>query len=387
MAEPARRVVRTRSTKVAYITTATFGWFIYALGPCLNLLGNQLHYSPVTVSLHMTGYAFGIALGGYLTPRLSARFGRGMSLRLASLGIAVGLTLLTFGPNAYATIAATFLIGVPATTTISLNATFLDKEHGAAAAVALTESNVLAAFAGLISPLVVGLLVGLGYGWRPAVWAAAIAFLLIEWQRGPLDHFDTSQEVAATHAAHNAKLPANFWWAWGLLVAAVGSEFILVLWSGPLLADRAGLGEAATAASLATFTGGLTVGRAFISRLAARFDPEILLRWTFGVPLVAFWGLWLSTNSLVMFASLFTCGLAMSAHWPLGVTRLVRAGRANPDAAAAKTGFSSGGSTAVLPLMLGAAAQQVGIHLAFLLLPVVLAAGLALLFFKPYPAD
>ncbi|MEY3277935.1 MAG: hypothetical protein RLZZ426_421, partial [Actinomycetota bacterium] len=61
----------------------------------------------------------------------------------------------------------------------------------------------------------------------------------------------------------------------------------------------------------------------------------------------------------------------------------VRAGGNKPDLAAARTAFATGGAGMVLPVLLGALAGTFGVHTAFLLVPVVLICGLALLFYKP----
>jgi hypothetical protein len=75
--------------------------------------------------------------------------------------------------------------------------------------------------------------------------------------------------------------------------------------------------------------------------------------------------------------------LSIAAHWPLGIGRAVRAGGDQPDLASARSAFATGGSGMVLPVLLGAIAGVVGVHTAFLLVPVILLCGLGLLIFKP----
>ena len=374
------RLARTRSTKLVYTSVGTFGWFLYAFGPAINLLGDEQHVTKLVMSLHMSMYALGTMCGVFLTTWSVRRFGRGISLRAFALALAsslLGFTLVSAPP---ATIAFALLIGCFATANVTLASSFLDQEHGDRANVALSEANLAAAVTGFLSPLSVGLFVSLGLSWRAALWLAVIGLLAIEALRGDLTRFDAPQ--SGDEQAHR-KLPADYWWAWALLIATAGSEFIFVLWSGPLLQAQAGLGDAAAAASLATFTGGIAVGRAVTARLAHRYSPEQLLRVAFAIPLAAFWGLWLGGSAVVMLVSLFVCGVGVGAHWPLGISRLVKAGSVDPDSAATKSALATGGASMAFPVLLGALADQIGIHAAFGFLPVLLLAGLALVSFRP----
>lgn len=374
---------RSRQTWLVYASVGTFGWFFYVLGPSLNLLGDETNASGLAMSLPMSAYALGSMLGGYLTPKLTAALGRGRTIRLSGLTIAVMLIALTLSPVPATTIAILGCIGTAATAAVGLQASYFNDALGEHSVTAVTESNVLASLSGLAAPLVVGFMVNEGWGWRPAMLAAAASFLVVELLRGDARRFDGK---AATSESRRAKLPREYWWAWSLLIVTAGTEFMTLLWSGPLLRDRAGMGSAAAVASLATFTGGMAVGRLLLSRVTSRFESEGLLRLAFALPLVAFWGLWLGGTAAVMLASLFLCGVGVGAHWPLAISRVVRLGAQDSDGAAARSGFATGGAAMVLPLLLGLIADRVGIHQAFLVLPAWLALGLALLYVKPLSA-
>lgn len=372
--------VRSRDTWLVYASVGTFGWFFYVLGPSLNLLGDELNASALVMSLPMSAYALGSMLGGYLTPKFAERLGRGRTIRYASLLIAVMLVALTVSPTSLTTIAILGCVGTAATACVGLQASYFNDALGERSVTAVTESNVLAAVAGFFAPLTVGVLVTAGWGWRPAMIAAALALLAIELLRGDSRRFDGTE---LHHSERSARLPRDYWWAWALLIITAGTEFMVLLWSGPLLRDRAAMGSAAAAASLATFTGGLAVGRWLLSRLTHRFGSESLLRSAFLLPLLAFWGLWLSSTPAAMLGSLFVIGLGVGAHWPLAISRVVRAGGSDADRAAARSGYATGGAAMVLPLLLGSIADQIGIHQAFLVLPVWLALGVGLLYLKP----
>ena len=106
---------RTGNVQAARGTGARMGpgYFPLLLGVLLAILGGiTMFYSLVietpdgdkvgSFAWRPIGYilganlVFGIMLGGYLTPKFSRRFGRGLSLRASNIGIAIGLTLLTY---------------------------------------------------------------------------------------------------------------------------------------------------------------------------------------------------------------------------------------------------------------------------------------------------
>jgi fucose permease len=297
--------------------------------------------------------------------------------------MAAALSLLALGSTPAITLTAAFFMGLVSTGTVTLSTAYLDQEHGARAPIALAEGNMAAAFAGLVSPLAVGAAVALGWGWRIGLLVAAFMFIVIETFRGDPESFNDPHK----QIGHKEKvvLPTRYWWAWALLITTTGTEFMVVLWNTTLLRDRAGLGDAAAAAGLATFTGGIAIGRLLLTKLAHKFDSEKILAFSFVIPLISFWGIWLSQSAYVMLFSLFIFGIGAGAHWPLGIARLVQAGREHADVASSRSAYATGGAGVVLPVLLGAIADQAGVHLAFLMVPAVLAAGLALVLFAPKP--
>jgi fucose permease len=361
----------------------TFGWYLYALGPSMDFLRTEQGTSALVMSLHMAAVSLGAMFGGALASYMSYRVGRGKSLRLSGFSMAASLGLLAVGTTPTVTLSAAFLLGVVSTGTVTLTTTFLDQANGPKSAVALAEANMAAAFAGLVSPLAVGGAVALGLGWRIGLLASAFMFLVVEAFRGDTTAFDDPHRKVGKKV--KVVLPSRYWWSWALMITTTGSEFMIVLWNTTLLRDRAGLGDAAAAAGLATFTGGIALGRFILSRIAHKYDNEKLLIAGFVIPLIAFWGMWFSQSALVMLISLAFFGVGAGVHWPLGIARLVRAGKEHPDAASSRSAYATGGAGVVLPVMLGAIADQTGVHTAFLMVPAVLLIGLLLLVFAPKP--
>lgn len=373
-------LTRKRSTWVTYGQMGIFGWFLYSLGPALALLSDEQNTSPVVMSVHMSAMAVGTMFSGTVIPRVVGRIGRGRTLRIGTALASISLLLLVSAPNPVLSIAATFVIGSAAAIIVTVNTSFLNVEHGELSAAAVSEANSLAALGGLISPLVMGYLVSLGFGWRWGFVFAVASFIAVEFFRGSLAHYGESTPVTKDE---KVTMPRAYWWAWAVVGLNAGIEFILTLWAVDLLRERAGLTEAIAVAAITSFTLGMFLGRLVIGKLATRFNPEKLLLATMFSTLAVFAVFWAIPQGTVMLICLFGLGAAMAGHWPLGIVRLVQAGGAHPDKAASLSTFATGSTGMLLPIALGAAAEVVSVHQAFLLFPLVLLAGIAIVMTHP----
>jgi predicted MFS family arabinose efflux permease len=372
---------RNRQTKITYISFGTFGWYLYALGPSMDFLRTEQGTTAFVMSLHMAAVALGSIFGGVLTSYLSARIGRGQTLQLSGFAMAASLLLIVLGSSPAVTLAGALAMGVVSTSTVALTNSYLTFAHGAGAPKAIAEANLAAAVAGLVSPLVVGVAVGIGWGWRVGLIAAAASFAITELFRGDLNKYNEPAKEIAQKV--KVKLSRRYWWMWALLFTTAGAEFSVALWNTTLLRERGGLGDAAAAAGLATFTGGMAVGRLLLARFADRFDPEKILVFSFVLPLISFWGIWALPVASVMLISLVLFGIGVGMHWPLGIARVVRAGGKHPDVASSRTAYATGAAGMVLPVVLGSLSDSFGVHTAFLIVPAVLAVGLALILLTP----
>jgi fucose permease len=74
---------------------------------------------------------------------------------------------------------------------------------------------------------------------------------------------------------------------------------------------------------------------------------------------------------------LFVTGLGVSLHYPLGIARALAASGGRRDQAAARASLGVGLAVGAAPFTLGAVADRVGTHAAFLVVPALLAAAAA----------
>jgi fucose permease len=306
-------------------------------------------------------------------------------MRVAALGAAASVLVYTWpgampvvsmSGAALASFFGTFLL-------ITINAFLLDYQ-GPAGPPSLTEANALASFAGLLGPLAIGLGAATLLGWRAGVWVVVVALLVVEVWRGPhISVFGT--RGLAQHEAEGGRFGARVYWSLGAVMCFLGAEFCLTFWGADLLRERCGFGPAAAAASLASVTGGMLIGRLWGARLAQRIPTERLLKASIVFALVSFALAWSFTLWPVVLIGLMLTGIGIGIHWPIGVARVVRASGGMTDRASAAASIGGSISIALAPFALGVLSDTVGFHLAFLLVPVFLLAALVILVVRPVP--
>jgi predicted MFS family arabinose efflux permease len=382
---PPLRPVHDRPTLVSYATIATWSWFVYGFGASLALLRDEQGTSAWLGGLHSTALAAGGIIGALLTPRLNHRFGRGLVGRGAAIGTALCIVAYLWpGMPVGGTLGSIFIACFFGNIVVVVVNSFIAAHQGAASPPAFTESTGLAALMGLLAPLGVGLAASTVVGWRGGLLVAVVAFALVEvWRGRHLAVYGGPGEVRTRKEA--GALPSRTWWALVAGMTYIGAEFCLSLWGVDLLRDRAGLSPAAAAAGLSTVLGGLFVGRVFGIRLAERFPVERLLKVSILAGLVAFMVAWASTSPVVILAAMFLTGLGMSLAWPLSMSRIIRASGGNPDRASALALAFTTFAIGMAPFVLGAFAASTGVHLAFLVVPVLLVATFVLVAVRPGP--
>ena len=84
-----------------------------------------------------------------------------------------------------------------------------------------------------------------------------------------------------------------------------------------------------------------------------------------------------------MIGGLVVSGFGVALFWPLGISRVVLASGGQNDRATALGAVAGASAGGVGPFALGALADSIGVHSAFLVLPVVLLSGLFLILIKP----
>jgi MFS family permease len=170
---------RDRSTWLAYILLAFYGYFLNILGPIIPFLKDELRLSYTISSLHFTAFAVGILFVGLSGQTLIQRIGRWNSLWLGAFGISISAMVLLAGKMPVVTIGASFCMGLIGSLILVIVPSFLSDQYGEQLAVALSEANVTASLVSAAAPLMVGWSAHLSGGWRLALGIAALFPILM----------------------------------------------------------------------------------------------------------------------------------------------------------------------------------------------------------------
>ncbi len=383
-------VLRDRPTWVSYAQITAWGWFVYSFAPAVALLRNELELSRTLEGLYSTALALGGILAGVAAARVVALIGRGPVMRLGSVAAVVGLTLFVVTTSFASTLLGVVLVGGGATLAmIGVNA-FLTEHQGPAAPRTMSEGNGIATAVGLLGPRAVGTGVAIGWGWRPAFVAVLIAYVVIELARGRALHlYDGTHGHRSAEPGHapTGPLPRLYWYTWVVVIMCIGTEFCMTLWGSDLLRDRAGLGQAAAAASIATIVGGMAVGRLVGAPLLSTRDPETVMIGALVIAGVGFSLAWVATSAALILIGFAVAGLGIGLLWPLGISRAIRASAGRNDRASALASVAAALASGIAPFALGALADRVGVHTAFLIVPTLIIAAIVLIHFARVPLD
>lgn len=379
------RPIHDKATLVAFASLAAWSWFVYSFGASLGILREEQGTSPMIGGLHGTALAVGGILGALATPRLNQKYGRGRVMRISTAGVVMGILVFTIpGVTVVGTLVGAFIacfFGNPIVVCVN---SFIVTHQGPASAPALTESTAIAALMGVLAPVFLGISIASVLGWRAGSWAAVIAFAAIEiWRGRNLAVFGAPGEVRTRR--ESGALPGLTYWALTANMCYIGAEFCMSLWGVDLLREQVGLSAAGAAAGLGALTGGIFVGRAFGAGVTRAVPAERLLKLSAVVGLSAFAIMWIATSAPVMLVAFFVTGVGLSLQWPLGMARILRSAGGRTDRAAGAALAFGTAAIGGAPFVLGALAERMPIHQAFLIVPVLLGASLAIVILRPVP--
>lgn len=373
------RLRRDPTTWLIYLQLGIWGYFLYGFAPVVPLLRDEQRVGSAVAGLHSVALAAGALVGGAVFPALSRRFGRGTSIWLGLAGFAVGVVALCLFRPVVATVASTLLIATFGTVLISGVVAALGERHGRAGPAAIAEANAIASGMGAVAPLVVGATVAAGLTWRPAIAVVVGMTVLVALAarvfRVPLPD---GSSTAPLVRSDRGRLPLGYWLAWFLMCCTGSVEVCLNLWAGDVLRHHAGMSAGGAATAVSAIVGGMCLGRLACGRLAQWVPAHRLLLAALGVSLAGFAVFWLATVPGLAIAGLAVAGLGNGLHYPLAIGMALRVSPGREDQAASRASYSMAVGFGVAPFVLGAFADRVGAHAAFLLVPVFLAGAAGL---------
>jgi cyanate permease len=109
--------------------------------------------------------------------------------------------------------------------------------------------------------------------------------------------------------------------------------------------------------------------------VSLRVSPEVLLIGSFVLAGIGWLVFWAAHDPALAVVGLVVAGLGYGAQYPIGIVLTMRASGGRPDGAAARAALAAGAAIGVAPFLLGALADAVGPHSAFVLVPILIATG------------
>lgn len=404
---------RTPVTVAIYTVNGAWASFIYLSGPVAPIVAEDLGVPITAAGLVGTALAAGIVTAGALGPASVRRWGRYGATRIALIGLVGTLTALTVLPGVLTgaagfglVLALTWISAAFGGTALNASMARLADAHPEHSATVITESNAVAAWVGLFSPLLLGTALGAGLGWwigiafcLAAVVVALAAILVADRlepasRHAPADtEADLVDDVATASAAglpeplveHPAhpprppqrhRMPPAFRIALVALFAAVASEFSINYWGSTLIREQTGAATSTATSAMTAAVLGVAVGRTVGPRITARLGRHRTLLAGFTLALVGFFLLWSAQTLPLSVAGLFVLGLGLSSLFPLLLDRGILLSDGQPDLAMGRASLVLGVAVGAAPFALGALGSVVDVRTALLLVPLVILVGL-----------
>ena len=378
--------VRDKPTLISYAQASCFGWLIFGSGPAISFLRDDLHLSRAMASAHSLGMSIGGIAAGLSAQKLIHRYGRGLLLRWASIVLALGILLFTLGRVVPITLLGFTLCFFGGVTIVQSTAAFLSHHQGKFASAAISELHGVAAGFGLLSPVVIGLCVTYGFGWRIGMAVGVVSTVIVELSRGR----DTASygraycedEEVGGHDLPGA-LPKAFWWACIAMICTSGGEYAVLLWSSDYFRSNGGLAKGASAIALGCVVGAMAIGRLAGSVLTRRLASEHLYVGSLALALIGFLGFWGTSTPAVMITFLTVTGFGLSLHFPFGIERSIKVSAGRADRATTRIAIATAVSSGIVPFSIGVLADHVEVSKAFLVVPAALIVALLVAGSKP----
>lgn len=366
-----RRFERDPLTLLCFAAIGVFGFLQNGLGPILPFLQVELSLGRGQVGTFSLLLAFGLLTIGFSGHHVVELIGRRMAFWAGLVGLTSGALILaaTTVPPIVATGVA--IMGLGGAMLVFLVPAILSDRHGHLATQAIVESTGSVSASAILAPLLISLAVTLGLGWRAGyvVLPLVVAIIvLLVGRRIPFegDHLVPSSRTMVAVVDHR---PDSYRRRWFDVLIVVSVEMCMVFWSADYLVSVLHVDSATAAAIVSLFFIGMAIGRIG----GGRFGGS---RWLFIrallVSSVGFAVFWLAPNGAIAGVGLLVTGLGVALLYPLSISRALTAWPDDPDRASARGALASGLAFGVAPFALAIIAENAGLRLAFLVVPLLL---------------
>jgi fucose permease len=208
-----------------------------------------------------------------------------------------------------------------------------------------------------------------GIGWRGALVAGALAWVVMLWgfRRAPIPPQSPDPEPdPAVTTAPSSRLPVIYWFYWVVVFLSVSVEWCTIFWGADFLENSVGLNRVTATTLMSVFFLAMVIGRFTGSRLTHTRTLTLLLPVAVTLALLGFFVFWLAPLAALNVAGLFVAGLGIANLYPF--TLSTASGVVKPsqaDQASGRLILASGSAILITPQALGTLADQIGIKGAY----------------------
>lgn len=360
-------------TRSAYVDQAVVGYVLYGVGAVTAFIAAALSLTDATAALHSSLMALGLLAAGLGGDRLDALLGARRAHAIALLLLVAASVCLATAPALVITLAGAGMVGLGAGLLLANINRTLTRGGGSLARVRMGRAALVAMLASLSVPVAVGIGENSSAGWPLAFVIAGVLIGAGLWTSG------RRPDVVGPLREMSGPLPRRYWLAWWLIVLCVSVEFSMVFWASTLVERQVeiSLGDATLVAT--AFYAGMTTTRVGLSvRAIGGHEPMALMRLGLAVALLGSLLAWVSRDVLAAGLGIYLGGLGTGFLYPLGVSVALALVPRSRERASARLIIASGVAILVSPFVLGLAADAGGVATAWLLVPGLCVAALAL---------
>lgn len=365
---------RDRVTWGSYVMLALLTLQVTLIGPIMPFLRAEMELSYAEGALHPSVFAIGMMAAGFICGPIERKLGRKAAVALSALSLALGFSCIVLAPVPIMSILAAGFMGLIGSMIVVYVPLILSDVHGERRSQAFAESNLFSYLGALAAPLLVWAAASTG-GWRGVglvawfiVIGSAIAF------RGV-----SLRDSRSTSRASSARLGKAYWAYWTLLGLSVGIEFCFGVWSASFLEKVGGFARDNAVLGSIGFAVGMLSGRIAGTVLIRRVGEFRLALMSLCLTLIGFFIFWLSPMAWLTLLGLIVTGLGIANLYATVMTLALAAAPDAQNRAAARISMATGSAIIFTPLVLGALADNFGLFLGYLIVPLLIgASGFAL---------
>jgi MFS family permease len=358
---------------------AIFGYHQSILGSITPFLRDEMPLTKVEIGWHFSVYALGLFSAGRIVSMLSGRYAAG-SLMMISAWAMVGFVAVLAIPMPMAgTLGASLCLGLAGGALQVSIQEALARHHGEGQGIALTEGYIFGGLGVLAGPLVIGLAVKAGLGWRETLVIPALLLGLLVVLSGKKNLVEVARRpTGAIAPSEHARLPVAAILVLGMILLGIATEWGIGFWGAQFLEVHLSVSPATGVTLMSAFFGGTVVGRLFASRLLQSFEVRMLLLATIIFGGSSVFVLWAEPRFAVATATLIIAGMCLGNFFPLILSVANEIAPDQPGAISAGATQAVGFALLIVPALLGRLGEAVGLNNAVGLLAIFPAAMLAL---------